>query len=141
MVRGGRIDVGSERGDVTLSDGTSAALHPLGEGVLAIAGPSRDSGTPRLRLCGHPRASFFTPTAEHRLTVRHSQIAELLARHPDGLDARELSQLLYGEDGHEVAVRSELHRLREILGPALATRPYRLQGVVTDLDEPDSATG
>lgn len=40
-----------------------------------------------------------------------------------------------------MAVRSELHRLREILGPALATRPYRLQGVVTDLDEPDSATG
>jgi hypothetical protein len=146
VVRGGRIEVPPQRGgDITLSDGTGAALHPLGEGVLVLAA-GRDAqrvagglGRLRLRLRGHARASFFTPTAEHRLTVRHSQIAELLARHPDGLDARSLSQLLYGEAGHEVAVRAELHRLREVLGPALATRPYRLDGVVTDLDEPESA--
>jgi hypothetical protein len=141
VIRGGRIEVGPERGKVRLPDGTDAALHPLGEGVLVIAGRgARRPGVPRfrLRLRGHPRASFFTPTAEHRLTVRHSQIAELLARHPDGLDARALSRLLYGEAGHEVAVRAELHRLREVLGPALVTRPYRLQGVATDLDEADS---
>jgi hypothetical protein len=41
--------------------------------------------------------------------------------------------MLYGEAGHEVAVRAELHRLREILGAALATRPYRLVGIDTDL--------
>jgi hypothetical protein len=144
FVRGGRIEVPPERGDITFSDGTGAALHPLGEGMLVLAA-GRDAehaasglGRLRLRLRGHARASFFTPTAEHRLTVRHSQIAELLARHPDGLDARSLSQLLYGEAGHEVAVRAELHRLREVLGTALATRPYRLDGVVTDLDEPES---
>jgi transcriptional regulator of acetoin/glycerol metabolism len=144
FVRGGRIEVPPERGDITFSDGTGAALHPLGEGMLVLAA-GRDAertagglGRLRLRLRGHARASFFTPTAEHRLTVRHSQIAELLARNPNGLDARSLSELLYGETGHEVAVRAELHRLREVLGPALATRPYRLHGVVTDLDEPES---
>jgi hypothetical protein len=33
-----------------------------------------------------------------------------------------------------VAVRAELHRLRDILGPGLATRPYRLIGIEVDLD-------
>ena len=84
-------------------------------------------------MLGPARARFITPTAEHRLTARHSQIAALMADHPDGLDARSLSELLYGDAGHEVAVRSELHRLREVLGPALATRPYRLEGVQTEL--------
>jgi hypothetical protein len=146
LARGGRIEIPGEGGSrcaITLTDGTGAELEPLGEGRLVRAredraGPGvRAAGAPaagrRLELRGHPRARYFTPTAEHRLTVRHSQISELLARHPDGLDARSLSRLVYGEAGHEVAVRAELHRLREILGPALATRPYRLIGVLTDL--------
>jgi len=145
VVRGGRIEVVAGGGEIVLGDGSGAAVQPLGEGTLVLATghphdqPAGDRGgrseTPtRYRLEPGPRgrARFHTPTAEHRLTVRHSQIAELLARHPDGLDARSLSRLLYGETGHEVAVRTELHRLREILGPALATRPYRLEGVRSD---------
>ena len=42
--------------------------------------------------------------------MRHSEIVALLSMHPDGLDARALSRLLYDEAGHEVAVRAELHR-------------------------------
>ena len=59
----------------------------------------------------------------------------LLALHPAGLGSRDLARLLYGEPGHEIAVRAECHRLREILGPALATRPYRLDRLESDLDE------
>ncbi len=86
-------------------------------------------------------ARILTLFAEHthRFASRPTPAAALspsgrvLADHPDGLDARSLSELLYGEAGHEVAVRSELHRLRDVLDPALGTRPYRLEGVRTEL--------
>lgn len=138
-----RLEVSSSASDVVLHDGSAAALHPLGDGTLVLpARPGR--GRPRvtasrLELRGHERATFTTPTATHRLTVRHSELAALLALHPGGLDAHTLSELLYGERGHEVAVRAELHRLREILGPALATRPYRLEGIESDVGEPEGA--
>ena len=96
---------------------------------------ARPRTTPsRLELLGKDRATLTTPTATHRLTARHSEIVALLSLHPDGLDARTLSRLLYGEAGHEVAVRAELHRLRDILGPGLATRPYRLIDIDADLE-------
>ena len=64
-----------------------------------------------------------------RLSSRHSEIVVLLAKHPGGLDSRELAELVYGEPGHEVSLRAELHRLREVLGEELAARPYRLRDV------------
>ena len=136
-VRRGRIEVPADASDIALGDGTEAAVHPLGEGTLVL--PSRPSRsrprtTPsRLELLGRDHATLTTPTATHRLTARHSEIVALLSLHPDGLDARALSRLLFDEPGHEVAVRAELHRLREILGVALVTRPYRLAGIDTDV--------
>jgi hypothetical protein len=90
-------------------------------------------------LGGHARARFSTQTTEHRLTERQTQIVALLIRYHEGLNAHDLSALVYGEPGHEVALRAELHRLRDVLGPALAARPYRLEGVAIDLDTADSA--
>ncbi len=134
---GARIEVPADASEVALDDGTEAAVHPLGEGALVLPSRparSRPRTTPsRLELLGHDRATLTTPTATHRLTVRHSEIVALLSLHPDGLDARTLSRLLYDEPGHEVAVRAELHRLRDILGPGLVTRPYRLSGIESDL--------
>ena len=86
-------------------------------------------------MLGSDRAAVVTPSGPRRLTARHSEIVTLLALHPAGLGSRDLARLLYGEPGHEVAVRAECHRLREILGPALATRPYRLDRLESDLDE------
>ncbi|MGP0050308.1 MAG: GAF domain-containing protein [Solirubrobacteraceae bacterium] len=131
----GRIEVPQGESEIELQSGT-AEIHPLGEGTLVLPTRpprSRPRTTPsRLALLGRDRALLTTPTAIHRLTARHSELAALLALHPDGLDSRALSELLYGEAGHEVAVRAELHRLRDILGPALATRPYRLVGIDAD---------
>jgi hypothetical protein len=145
LAPGQRVTVPPGGDRVALADGTSAAIEPLGEGALLV-GRTREPeraralvrrpATHRLTIRPGARASFFTPTAEHRLTIRHSQIAELLARHPDGLDARALSRMLFDAPGHEVAVRAELHRLRDILGESLATRPYRLEGVTTEILEP-----
>jgi hypothetical protein len=133
----GRIEIPVDACEVALPDGTEAAVHPLGEGTLVLASRparSRPRTTPsHLELLGRDRATLTTPTATHRLTVRHSEIVALLSLHPDGLDARALSRLLYDAPGHEVAVRAELHRLRDILGAALLTRPYRLIGIESDL--------
>lgn len=128
--------------------GEQAALEheQLGSGALVrpvVARPAR--GCParaRLRLFGMGRAVLEHRGGSARLTARQSELAALLALHPEGLTARELSRLLYGEEGHQVAVRAELHRLRALLGSALATRPYRLLPERLDVDaatltEPD----
>jgi hypothetical protein len=63
-----------------------------------------------------------------RLGRRHSEIVLLLAAHPDGLTGEELARELYGDrDVHPVTLRAELSRLRQLLGPLLDSRPYRLR--------------
>ncbi len=139
----GRIELGRdgalEGGEVRLADGTCATMHPLGDGALIRpTGPqagARRSPVVRLELLGHDRVQLNTAVTRRRLTARHSELVALLELHPDGVDARSLAELLYGEPGHETAVRAELHRLRAILGEALRTRPYRLDGVDSDLTD------
>ena len=57
---------------------------------------------------------------------RHAEILALLAAAPEGLSAGELGAALHGAGGSATTARSEISRLRRLLGPALATRPYRL---------------
>ena len=110
--------------------------EPLGEGLLLLpeSPERRASRAPsmRLALLGRDRARLEMDGGTRVLSTRHSEIVALLARHPDGLGSHELAELLYGEPGHEVSLRAELHRLREILGSSLATRPYRLLDVEVD---------
>jgi hypothetical protein len=108
--------------------------EPLGEGLLLVpeAPKSRARRSPAIRLSlktpGRVRIELVGG-GDRTLSGRHSEIVGLLADHPDGLDSHELAELVYGEPGHEVSLRAEMHRLREILGDALATRPYRLGDV------------
>ncbi len=109
-------------------------LYPLGEGRLLVPSwaprrPPRPSF--RIGLLGTARATFTDPGGTHYLSSRHSEIVALLALHPEGLNARDLAAMLFGGDGHEVTVRVELYRLREVLGPLLLTRPYRLSTEVS----------
>jgi transcriptional regulator of acetoin/glycerol metabolism len=110
--------------------------EPLGEGLLLLpeSPEHRAQRAPsmRLALLGRDRARLEMDGGTRLLSTRHSEIVALLARHPDGLGSHELAELLYGEPGHEVSLRAELHRLREILGSSLATRPYRLLDVEVD---------
>jgi transcriptional regulator of acetoin/glycerol metabolism len=123
-------------GRIEAPQGDGVVLHQLGEGTLLVpARPSRRkprAAAFRLGPGAGNRAVLRTPDATIRLSARHSEIAALLALHPDGLDARSLSELLFGETGHEVSVRAELHRMRDLLGGSLATRPYRLSDVDVD---------
>ncbi|WP_378145074.1 GAF domain-containing protein [Cnuibacter sp. UC19_7] len=91
---------------------TSAVLHVLG----------RDTGDLELPDGG-----------SLELSARHAEIVTLLAWHREGLAADLLTDLVYGENGSSVTLRAEIVRLRRALEPAgieLASRPYRLGGVV-----------
>lgn len=97
----------------------------------------------RLRSLGTLNPQLSAGAEQVNLTLRHAEILLLLAWHQGqrgkpGLSAGELAELLYGEPGHEVALRAELVRLRRQLrtSPAAAelellSRPYRLS---TELD-------
>jgi transcriptional regulator of acetoin/glycerol metabolism len=132
----GRVEVPADGGDVALPDGSAAAAQPLGDGLLLepkrAARRRRRADTARIVLVGRDRAALATRDGSRRLTARHSELVALLALHPDGLDSSALATLVYGAPGHEVSLRAELHRLRAVLGPHFATRPYRLRDVEVD---------
>ncbi len=121
---GDRVDLG-EHGEgllEPLAEGWLLRLAPRTAPVRAtVALPFLGAGRPVARIDGRPV----------RLTLRHAEMLALLALHPAGLTADRLAQALYGEAGNPVTVRSEVHRLRAALGPALiSTQPYRLRAHV-----------
>ncbi|MEU7189727.1 GAF domain-containing protein [Streptomyces sp. NPDC045369] len=89
-----------------------------------------------LTVLARDEALLTTDGRTLRLGRRHSEIVLLLARHPEGLAGDQLATLLYGErDVRPVTLRAELSRLRHVVGPLLASRPYRLTRTVeTDAD-------
>jgi len=122
--RSGRVDTGSQPSGLLVDElGEGALLRPARQRGRRRAAPRR------LTFMTPERALLDGPDGSVRLSPRHSQIASALAAHPHGLDARALSELLYGEPGHEVAVRAELHRMRDLFGEGLATRPYRFSDI------------
>ena len=78
---------------------------------------------------GEPRA--WLDGSPLHLSPRHAEILALLALRPEGLTSEQLGAALYGPGYPVASVRSEVSRLRRLLGSALATRPYRLEA---DLD-------
>jgi hypothetical protein len=86
---------------------------PPGSLTLDLAGSSV--------LVSGPSGEWAQP-----LGPRHAEILLALVRHPEGRSAAELSTDLFGDPSHGVTVRAEVSRLRRILGPLLAARPYRL---------------
>jgi len=82
----------------------------------------------RIQALGRPDAEVRVDGREYRLSRRHSDIMALLAEHPEGLSAEELSDGLYGEDDHRSSLRGEVTRLRALLGADIVeSRPYRLR--------------
>jgi hypothetical protein len=99
-----------------------------GAGGFLVWAADDGAGAPalrlRLRLLGGAEAELDGRPLH--LSPRHAEILALLAASPDGLSAGELGAALHGAGASSTTVRSEISRLRRQLGPALATRPYRL---------------
>lgn len=79
------------------------------------------SGPPILRAVGG-ESDWRTA-----LSARHAEILVLLhLSGRQGMTVLQLSNALYGDPDHAVAVRAEVSRLRRVLGSVLASRPYRI---------------
>ncbi|WP_287931011.1 GAF domain-containing protein [Arthrobacter sp.] len=100
-----------------ISGAPPSSAKPLYRDSLQILG--RDQGV--LHLAGQALA----------LSERHTEILAMLALHPAGLTAEELTGMVYPEGTSLTSIRAEMVRLRKLLhrhGPSLVpeSRPYRL---------------
>ncbi|GGU49236.1 transcriptional regulator [Streptomyces albospinus] len=130
----GAVDISG--GDHLASPHSLALVQATARAAEAhLASCARALGV-RLTALGRDEALLVRDGERLRLGRRHSEIVLLLARHPDGLTGDQLSVLLYGErEMRPVTLRAELSRLRQLVGPLLHSRPYRLdRPVETDLD-------
>lgn len=75
----------------------------------------------------------------HRLTRRQADIVAAIAGHPEGLSAAQIARDLYGTERSEVAVRSELSRMRRTVGGFITARPYRFIVPITVTAAPAAA--
>lgn len=79
----------------------------------------------RLRTLGTPQAVLQGRVVP--LSPRQLEILCLLALHPEGLDLERMHAALYGDRPVGVAtLKTEVSQLRERLGGAIGSRPYRL---------------
>ncbi|WP_186377144.1 GAF domain-containing protein [Curtobacterium pusillum] len=128
-----------ERHTLPLLTATVAAAEA--EIALARLRPTRVPATPPavLHLLGTDVATLWVGDRALHLSARHSEILAVLAANPAGLAAEDLADAVYGDPGALVTLRAELVRLRRVLAGAapcvtLASRPYRVGGLRTDVD-------
>ncbi|CAN7241038.1 GAF domain-containing protein [Arthrobacter sp. LjRoot14] len=112
----------------------------LAEELLKSAGSPRRTDAVRptltLRLLGDKPSAEVDGGARLPLTLRRAEILALLASRTQGWSADELAYRLHGEDGAATAIRTEMHRIRGILGNVVEPNPYRFSSavrVVTDV--------
>jgi hypothetical protein len=125
------VEVPDGGGELSLPGGVRAVAEPLGPDGSYLLRTEASHAAPRapmLRLTtlGLDRALISLGGREMRLSQRHSEIVVLLACHRLGMTAEQLALALYGDDGRPQTVRTEMFRLRKLLGPGIATEPYRL---------------
>lgn len=79
----------------------------------------RDPRNPSITVSGGAGRWTMQPSP------RHTEILTLLARHPAGRSAAQMSEHLFGVGDRTITVRAEMSRLRKHLGGLLAANPYR----------------
>lgn len=95
------------------------------------------TGLAQLSALGTLRPQLGSAAQWHSLSLRHAEILTLLSwqagERRNGLTAVDLARALFGEPGHEVALRAEIVRLRKLLATAfpanqlgVESKPYRL---------------
>jgi hypothetical protein len=134
----GAITAPPRPGRMVLPDGRETDVEPLPGGgwvLSAGSGPRRAGSTLpelHLELLGHGAAhARIGDGGSVDLVGRAAELAAVLALHPEGLTGEQLTLHLYGEQGNPVSTRAEVSRLRRLLGPCVAARPYRLRAEVT----------
>lgn len=80
----------------------------------------------RLELLGEKPAAVFRDGSRAPLTLRRAEILALLGSRSQGWSAEELAYELHGDAGTPQAIRTEMFRVRSMLGDAVQSNPYRL---------------
>jgi hypothetical protein len=110
--------------------GTSDAGTSLGASPVRSASrqPARRpvAAVDSLELLGDKPAAVFADGSRVQLTLRRAEILALLDSRAQGWSAEELAYELYGEAGTPQAIRTEMFRVRSMLGDAVESNPYRL---------------
>ena len=79
-----------------------------------------------MELLGEHPAVLTADSRRAPLSLRRAEILALLESRDRGWSADELAYAVHGETGSAAAIRIEMHRIRQVLGTALESAPYRL---------------
>ncbi|WP_327088646.1 GAF domain-containing protein [Nonomuraea sp. NBC_01738] len=123
---GERVPVPVPGESISLPGDRAGLLEPFHDGFLLRTSRATTPPTLQLRLLGEGTPTATIGGRKLTLSLRHAEILALLALHPRGLTAEQLSFYLYGDDGNPVTIRAEIHRLRAQLGATVTAKPYRL---------------
>lgn len=112
-----------------LAMSTTVALANLLERDLSTLTLKPQTGVLELSLFGPASATFDGQRLA--LSRRQLEICAVLAMHANGMSLEELQSKLHGDGAVSLStVKSEVSHLRQILGGAVASRPYRLEVAV-----------
>ena len=94
-------------------------------------GPAKSLYRDSLQILGRDHGLLHVAGEAVTLSERHTEILTMLAMHPAGLSAEELTGMVYPEGTSLTSIRAEMVRLRKLLhqhAPSLVpeSRPYRL---------------
>jgi hypothetical protein len=112
-----------------------AGAVPGGTRAKSVAKARGVARTLTLRILGDKPTAEVDGGAPLALTLRRAEILAMLASRSGGWSAEELAYELYGEDGAAASVRTEMHRIRGLLGIVVEPNPYRFTaGVKVETD-------
>lgn len=109
--------------------GTSDGGASLGASSSVRASPRvrrPGAAVSSLELLGDRPAAVLADGSRVPLTLRRAEILALLDSRSQGWSAEELAYELHGDAGTPQAIRTEMFRVRSMLGDAVESNPYRL---------------
>ncbi|MDN4642397.1 GAF domain-containing protein [Arthrobacter sp. PsM3] len=126
-----------------------SAAPPVGAGgrtwsAAGFAGGRSEAGARSqlvLQLLGDAPSAALDGGTRRPLTLRRAEILALLASRTQGWSADELAYEIHGDAGTAAAIRTEMHRVRSILGNVVEANPYRFSSAVTVVTDASIVAG
>ncbi|MEE9095434.1 GAF domain-containing protein [Pseudarthrobacter phenanthrenivorans] len=109
--------------DAGVSLGAPSPPRATGQPSARVAPPA---AVQSLELLGDKPAAVSAGGRRMPLTLRRAEILALLDSRSQGWSAEELAYELHGDAGTPQAIRTEMFRVRSMLGGAVESGPYRL---------------
>jgi len=114
--------LGTSDGGTSL--GASSSVGASRQPAARVVRPA--AAVESLELLGEKPSAVFADGSRLSLTLRRAEILALLDSRSQGWSAEELAYELHGDAGTPQAIRTEMFRVRSVLGGAVESNPYRL---------------